>query len=195
MASVIISGDTSGTATLQAQAIAGNTTLTLPTTSGTILAPTGGILTAAQGGTGITSVGSAGNILTSDGTTWVSQAPAFSWNVSDVSSSSSISSGFTSYSITANTIMVLGTAYHYMGSNSGSSLGVRIKNSGGTTLSTYTLTGGNENNGGDGGSALSSRSAWSVAVPSAAIGGTLEFFKVSGGSSIDLTINQVVKSA
>lgn len=37
MASVVISGDTSGTATLQAQAIAGNTTLTLPTTSGTVL--------------------------------------------------------------------------------------------------------------------------------------------------------------
>ncbi len=37
MASVVISGDTSGTATLQAQAVAGNTTLTLPTTSGTLL--------------------------------------------------------------------------------------------------------------------------------------------------------------
>jgi len=36
MASVVISGDTSGTATLQAQAVAGNTVLTLPTTSGTI---------------------------------------------------------------------------------------------------------------------------------------------------------------
>jgi len=37
MASVVISGDTSGTATLQAQPIAGNTTLTLPTTSGTLI--------------------------------------------------------------------------------------------------------------------------------------------------------------
>jgi hypothetical protein len=40
MASVVISGDTSGTATLQAQAIAGNTTLTLPTTSGNVVADT-----------------------------------------------------------------------------------------------------------------------------------------------------------
>lgn len=195
MASVVISGDTSGTATLQAQAIAGNPVLTLPTTSGTILAPTGGTLTASQGGTGITSAGSAGNVLTSDGSTWVSQAPAFSWNVSNVSSSSSITSGFTSYSITDNTIMVLGTAYAYMGSNSGASLGVRIKNSAGTTLFTYTLTGANENNGGDAGSGMSARSAWSVAIPSAAIGGTLEFFRVSGSAAVSLTINQAVKSA
>jgi hypothetical protein len=37
MASVVISGDTSGTATIQAQAVAGNTILTLPTTSGTLI--------------------------------------------------------------------------------------------------------------------------------------------------------------
>jgi hypothetical protein len=41
MASLVISGDTSGTATLQAQAIAGNTTLTLPTTSGTVALQSG----------------------------------------------------------------------------------------------------------------------------------------------------------
>ena len=33
-------------------------------------------ITAAQGGTGLSSVGSSGNILTSNGTAWVSQAPA-----------------------------------------------------------------------------------------------------------------------
>lgn len=42
MASVVISGDTSGTATLQAQAVAGNTTLTLPTTSGTLITTASG---------------------------------------------------------------------------------------------------------------------------------------------------------
>lgn len=41
MASVVISGDTSGTATLQAQAVAGNTTLTLPTTSGNVALQSG----------------------------------------------------------------------------------------------------------------------------------------------------------
>jgi hypothetical protein len=33
-------------------------------------------ITAAQGGTGLTAVGSSGNVLTSNGTTWLSQAPA-----------------------------------------------------------------------------------------------------------------------
>jgi hypothetical protein len=42
MASVVISGDTSGTATIQAQAVAGNTTLTLPTTSGTLITTASG---------------------------------------------------------------------------------------------------------------------------------------------------------
>lgn len=37
MASVVIAGDTSGTITLSAPAVAGSTTLTLPTTSGTIV--------------------------------------------------------------------------------------------------------------------------------------------------------------
>jgi hypothetical protein len=37
MASIVVSGDTSGTVTLSAPAVAGTTTLTLPTTSGTVL--------------------------------------------------------------------------------------------------------------------------------------------------------------
>jgi len=40
MASLVISGDTSGTATLQAQAVAGSTVLTLPTTSSTVVGDT-----------------------------------------------------------------------------------------------------------------------------------------------------------
>ena len=42
MSSVVISGDTSGSVTLDAPAISGNTVLTLPTTSGTILTTAGG---------------------------------------------------------------------------------------------------------------------------------------------------------
>lgn len=74
MSSVVIAGNTSGTVTLAAPDIAGTTTLTLPATSGTVLAPSGGTLTAAQGGTGLTSVGTSGNVLTSNGTAWVSSA-------------------------------------------------------------------------------------------------------------------------
>lgn len=187
---------------------------TVAITGGTITGITD--LTVADGGTGASSLtansvilgngtstlsgnlvapGTSGNVLTSNGTTWSSQANTTPWFVSDVGSSSSITTGVTIYSITANTLMVLGTALHSMSGNSGSSLGVRIKNSGGTTLFTYTLTGGNEGNGADGGSGMSSRSAWTVSIPSAAIGGTLEFFRASGSASVTLTINQVVKSA
>ena len=42
MSSVIISGDTSGSVILQAPAVAGSTTLTLPSTSGTVLTTTSG---------------------------------------------------------------------------------------------------------------------------------------------------------
>ena len=40
MSSVVISGDTSGSVTLAAPAVAGSPTLTLPTTTGTVLAST-----------------------------------------------------------------------------------------------------------------------------------------------------------
>ena len=53
MASVVINGDTSGSVTLSAPAVAGTTTLTLPATSGTIL-QSGTAVTEAQGGTGTT---------------------------------------------------------------------------------------------------------------------------------------------
>jgi hypothetical protein len=53
MSSVVISGNTSGTITLDAPAVAGTTTLTLPATSGTIITtgniPTGSVLQVVQG--------------------------------------------------------------------------------------------------------------------------------------------------
>jgi len=77
MSSIVIAGDVSGTCTLQANGAAGTTTLTLPTTSGVLYStPTGGVIDAANGGTGLSSVGTSGNVLTSNGTTWVSSAPA-----------------------------------------------------------------------------------------------------------------------
>lgn len=92
MSSVVISGNTSGTITLDAPAVAGTTTLTLPATSGTVLA-SGTAVTVAQGGTGATTLtannvilgngtsavtfvapSTTGNLLTSNGTTWTSAA-------------------------------------------------------------------------------------------------------------------------
>ena len=75
MSSVVIAGDTSGTVTLSAPAVSGTTTITLPATSGTLL-QSGTAVTVAQGGTGLTAVGSSGNLLTSNGTAWTSTAPA-----------------------------------------------------------------------------------------------------------------------
>ena len=54
MSSVVISGDTSGSVTLQAPATAGSTTLTLPATSGTVITGPGGVVDVASGGTGQT---------------------------------------------------------------------------------------------------------------------------------------------
>ena len=106
------------------------------------------------------------------------------------------SSAAGSYTIPANAILVMGTTYHYMGGNSGSRISVDIRNSAGTTLFTYSLTGGNEGNGGDGGSGMSSRAAWTVAIPAAAQGGTLYFYRTSGSnSSYTVTVNQVVTTA
>ena len=89
MSSVVIAGDTSGSITLEAPAVAGTTTLTLPTTNGTVIVGSGGVTGVAQGGTGrstntayavicggtttggveqsIASVGTAGQVLTSNG--------------------------------------------------------------------------------------------------------------------------------
>lgn len=139
---------------------------------------------------GIVAPGTANNVLRSDGTNWTSST--FPWIVTTVNTSFSVT---TSYTIPANAIMVLGTGLHQMGSNNGSRISVNIKNNSGTTLFTYDLTGGNEFNGGDGGSGMSTRSGWMVPIPSTAIGGTLEFFRSSGSGSWTYTINQVITSA
>jgi hypothetical protein len=61
MSSLVIAGDTSGSVTLQAPAIAGSAVLTLPSTSGNVITSTGGV-----------SPATIGNVLTADGTNWVS---------------------------------------------------------------------------------------------------------------------------
>lgn len=74
MSSVVVAGNTSGSVSLTAPDVAGSTVITLPSTSGTMLA-SGTAVTVAQGGTGLSSVGTSGNLLTSNGTAWVSSAP------------------------------------------------------------------------------------------------------------------------
>ena len=104
MSSIVISGDISGTVTLDAPSTAGTTVLTLPSTSGTVVttatttgisgsAITTGTVGVSVGGTGANTLtannvilgngtsavqfvapGSSGNVLTSNGTTWTSAA-------------------------------------------------------------------------------------------------------------------------
>ena len=62
MSQLIIAGDTSGTVTLQAPAVAGSTTLSLPSTTGNVVTTT-------------STPSTSGNILSSDGTNWVSSPP------------------------------------------------------------------------------------------------------------------------
>ena len=65
MSSIVVSGDTSGTITIAAPAIAGTTTLTLPTTSGTVLTsastitPSAGTVNQAALATGVAGTGPA----------------------------------------------------------------------------------------------------------------------------------------
>ena len=72
---VSIKGSGGGSVTLDAGAAAADTTLTIPNVTGTVL-QSGTAVTVAQGGTGLTSVGTSGNVLTSNGTAWVSSAPS-----------------------------------------------------------------------------------------------------------------------
>ena len=66
MSKLVLSGDTSGSVTLDAPAVSGTTILTLPATTGTILTTTGGVAPSTSG-----------NVLTSNGTSWISAALNF----------------------------------------------------------------------------------------------------------------------
>jgi len=97
MSSLVISGDTSGSVTLQAPAVAGSTILTLPATSGTVITSASGTAAtatnlaggsngtipyqSASGTTQMLAVGSAGQLLQTNGAgapTWVTVSSGFS---------------------------------------------------------------------------------------------------------------------
>jgi len=61
MSSVVISGDTSGTVSLQAPAVAGTTVLTLPATSGTVITTTSGTASSATTATTATNLAGGSN--------------------------------------------------------------------------------------------------------------------------------------
>lgn len=118
MANLVLNGDISGSVTLQVPTVAGSTVVTMPNTTGTLLvAPGGSYLGVTQGGTGVGTIpanavvlgngtgavqsvapGTAGNVLTSNGSTWESQfAPSpgdntspFYYNARTVSTNTTI---------------------------------------------------------------------------------------------------------
>jgi hypothetical protein len=119
MSSVVISGDTSGTVTLQAPAVSGSTVLTLPATSGTVLTTTSGTAATAtnlsggsagtvpyqtaSGTTAMLSAGTSGQVLKSNGAaapSWITpSAGAFSFVSSTTATAASaalLNTGFTS---------------------------------------------------------------------------------------------------
>jgi hypothetical protein len=117
MSSVVIAGDTSGTVTLQAPAVAGSTVLSLPSSSGTILTTAGGTATTATnvaggvagnvpyqtgvGTTGFVTNGTSGQVLQSNGASapsWVTPATGAMTLISTQTASSSASLSWTGLS-------------------------------------------------------------------------------------------------
>ena len=81
--STFLRGDNSWQTVTQTRVSGGTTGLTPNTlTSGDVTL--GGVLVASNGGTGLSNPGTSGNILVSNGSTWVSQAPAASGKVLQV---------------------------------------------------------------------------------------------------------------
>jgi len=103
MSSIVIAGDSSGSVTLQAPAVAGSTVLNLPATSGTIQTSGAGYTTNGVAYASSTSALTTGSALTFDGTTLGVGASSASSFVSPslVTGSGSGSQGFTFYSGTA----------------------------------------------------------------------------------------------
>ena len=91
----------------------------------------------------------------------------------------------TVYNLPTDTFMLQGTSYHYMGSNQGSRLDIEVYSStggGGTLLQTYVVSGGNELDGTDGGSGMSTRCGWAIVVPSNAR--SIKFVRGDGARAI-----------
>lgn len=144
----------------------GNTTLTLGSTATSVgnltvqnitISSVSTPLTPAQGGTGLSAVGTSGNVLTSNGTAWLSQAPASSGfpftigNTSIAASSTTTAIGNLTLN-NANVTSVAATFPNSFLANSSTTLGNTTLTLGSTatavgnlTLNNTTITSGNAN--------------------------------------------------
>ena len=114
MSSIVVAGDTSGSVTISAPAVAGTTVLTLPATSGTVLAPSGGVWGISGGGTNSTATPTAGGVVYGDGSAHQVTAAGTSGQVLTSNASSvywltPLSSVATGNGLTGGTITTTGT--------------------------------------------------------------------------------------
>ena len=143
-------------------------------------------ITPNRGGTGLTASGNNGNVLTSNGSTWVSQAPAtpFSWNVTYTTATVTENN---TYTIPANCIQVNGYVTAGYGFNTGSLARLDIRNSSNVVLGNVFagLTSGN-----DGGGGATFYFPFSLPISSTAT--NILLTRTSGGNAVTLYITSYV---
>lgn len=106
--------------------------------------------------------------------------------------STGISDG-TVYNLPSDSFLVSGTTYHQMNGSTGSRMDVYIYSAtgaGGTLIQQYTCGGGNENNGTDGGSGMSTRDSFTVCLPANAR--SVKFVKGSGSAGFSGNLEAVM---
>jgi hypothetical protein len=157
MGNLTLNGSSSGSVTISPPAVAGTTTITIPATSGTMLVGSGGALSVSQGGTGVatltanalvlgngtgavTSVapGTSGNVLTSNGTTWISQAASSSGVTSLASADTSLTVSGSTGAVTVKQNLYTGTSFQNTSYPIGSII-VLADSNGSTSSSNYSV--------------------------------------------------------
>ena len=195
MSSLVIAGDTSGSVTLQAPAVAGSTVLSLPATSGTVLTASGG---ATAGGvaygngttTAFSAAGTSGQVLTSAGAStpvWATPATGAMTLISTkTANNTAISVEFTGLSGYNNYVMVFDSLtqstanepYFQVGTGAGPTY---VTSSYGAT-NMWMYSGATTFQGASGVS-LSSFAKLNFTTISTGISGTMEFFNMNNSQN------------
>jgi hypothetical protein len=97
----------------------------------------------------------------------------------------------TTVTLSAGTLLVLGDAFIGTSASSGARVSVELKDSGGVILDSFNVLGMNENNGTDGGSGMSGRVNFTIAIPATCT--QIRLYRSSGSSNVSGTINQFLK--
>lgn len=189
--SVAITGGTIANATITGGSITGITDLAVADggTGSSTLAANNVLLGNGTSALQTVAPSTAGNVLKSNGTTWVSGA-GFGWNVTYASVSKSAGD---SYTLPSNCIGVYVWCQVYGGGNNGGIGKIDIKNSGGTVLGTANINGTNIGGGADGGSGMTDGAGSFIPVSSTAT--ELYFYTASNNVGGSFIIQAYVTSA